>query len=98
MDIDANVPLVKTDSAGTDPILDEHAAEICRLGRRAVEDVIEIGRRLTVCKEIVDHGGWLSWLNLEFGAARGRRPEMKPGARMHPAFCLNSGSDPPNSE
>jgi hypothetical protein len=25
--------------------------------------VIEIGRRLTECKEIVGHGYWLSWLD-----------------------------------
>ena len=29
----------------SDPILADHVAEIRRLGKRAVEDVIEIGRR-----------------------------------------------------
>ena len=49
------------------PALAEHVAEIRRLGKRAVEDVIEIGRRLTLCKEIVGFGNWLAWLQLEFG-------------------------------
>jgi len=38
----------------TDPILAEHAAEIRRLGKRALADVIEIGGRLTECKRIGD--------------------------------------------
>ena len=32
-----------------------------------VGDVIEIGRRLAECKEHVGHGGWLPWLEREFG-------------------------------
>jgi hypothetical protein len=48
------------------PILAEHAAEIRRLGKRVVEDVIEIGGRLTECKRICGHGNWLPWLNREF--------------------------------
>jgi hypothetical protein len=48
------------------PALAEHAAEIRRLGKRVIQDVIEIGRLLTVCKEIVGHGGWLEWLEREF--------------------------------
>ena len=51
----------------SDPVLAEHVAEIRRLGKRAIEDVIEIGRRLTECKKIVGHGNWLSWLDREFG-------------------------------
>jgi hypothetical protein len=47
--------------------LAEHAAEIKRLGQRAADDVIEIGRRLTECKRLVGHGNWLSWLEQEFG-------------------------------
>src|SRR5262245_15010850 len=49
------------------PALAEHAAEIRRLGKRAVEDVIEIGRLLTECKRICGHGNWLPWLDREFG-------------------------------
>jgi hypothetical protein len=40
-------------------ILEEHVAEIRRLGQRAVNDVIEIGRRLIECKKLVGHGNWL---------------------------------------
>jgi hypothetical protein len=46
--------------------LAEHAAEIRRLHKRVIADVIEIGRRLTECKKIVGHGAWLPWLTREF--------------------------------
>jgi hypothetical protein len=49
------------------PILAEHAAAIRRLGKLVVEDVIEIGRRLTEAKPIAGHGNWLAWLEREFG-------------------------------
>ena len=48
-------------------ILAKHAAAICRLGKRVVADVIEIGRLLTECKRICGHGNWLPWLDREFG-------------------------------
>ena len=51
----------------TDPILAEHAAEIRRLGKRTLADVIEIGARLTECKRICGHSNWLPWLDREFG-------------------------------
>jgi Protein of unknown function (DUF3102) len=51
----------------TDPVLAEHAAEIRRLGKRVIADVIEIGARLTECKRICGHGNWLPWLDREFG-------------------------------
>jgi hypothetical protein len=51
----------------TDHILAEHAAEIRRLGKRALADVIEIGARLTKCKPICGHNNWLPWLDREFG-------------------------------
>ena len=50
-----------------DPVLIEHVTEIRRLGKRAVEDVIEIGRRLTECRGILGYGNWLPWLDREFG-------------------------------
>jgi hypothetical protein len=37
------------------------------LGRRAVHDIIEIGRRLIDAKRIAGRGGWLPWLEEEFG-------------------------------
>jgi ribosomal protein S14 len=45
-----------------------HAAAIHHLGRQAVKNVIEIGRRLTECKEIVRKlgGSWGDWLEHEF--------------------------------
>jgi hypothetical protein len=51
----------------SDPILAENASAIRVLGKRALRDVIEIGRRLTDCKARVGHGNWLPWLDREFG-------------------------------
>ena len=53
-------------ACANDPILKEHTQEIRRLGKRVIEDIIEIGRRLTECKKIVGHGNWLSWIEREF--------------------------------
>jgi hypothetical protein len=52
--------------AFSDPVLAEHAVEIRRLGKRAIEDIIAIGRHLA---EARDHalGFWLQWLKSEFG-------------------------------
>jgi hypothetical protein len=47
--------------------LEQHANAIHALGKRAVTDIIEIGRRLTVAKEIAGHGNFLAWLRREFG-------------------------------
>jgi Protein of unknown function (DUF3102) len=65
--VKSNGPELANASHALDPVLAEHVSEIRRLGKRAIQDVIEIGRRLTVCKEIVGHGNWLSWLEREFG-------------------------------
>ena len=49
------------------PALKEHADAIRTLGKQTLANVIEIGRRLTECKEIVGgHGKWYAWLNTEF--------------------------------
>jgi hypothetical protein len=53
--------------ARPNPSLAEHADAIRTLGKQTVENVIEIGRRLTECKRIVGHGNWLPWLEREFG-------------------------------
>jgi len=37
------------------------------LGRQTIDNIVEIGRRLTEAKKIVGHGGWLPWLDREFG-------------------------------
>ena len=47
--------------------LADHAAEIRRLGKRVVADVVEIGHHLSECKAICGHGNWLPWLDREFG-------------------------------
>ena len=47
--------------------LAEHAEVIRALGKRAVHDIIEIGRRLIEAKAICGHGNWLTWLEHEFG-------------------------------
>jgi Protein of unknown function (DUF3102) len=52
---------------GKDVDLAAHAALIRRLGKRVITDIIEIGRRLKLAKDIVGHGGWKAWLEKEFG-------------------------------
>jgi hypothetical protein len=47
-------------------MLAEHAVAIRTLGKRMIADVVEIGRRLTECQEIVGHGGWAAWLDANF--------------------------------
>jgi hypothetical protein len=44
-----------------------HAEAIRVLGKRMARDVVEIGRRLTICKDLAGHGNWKSWLEAEFG-------------------------------
>jgi Protein of unknown function (DUF3102) len=47
--------------------LAEHVAKIHRLHKRCIDDLVEIGRRLTECQRLVQHGDWLDWLETEFG-------------------------------
>jgi len=51
----------------TDPVLAGHAQAIRRLAQGTVENVVEIGRRLTEAKRLVGHGQWGIWLEQEFG-------------------------------
>jgi Protein of unknown function (DUF3102) len=53
--------------SSADAQLAEHANEIRRLGRRAIGDIIEIGRHLIEAKKLAGHGHWLPWLEREFG-------------------------------
>jgi len=47
--------------------LAEHAAVIRALGKRVVGDVIEIGRRLTLCRDLLkEDRNWRPWLETEF--------------------------------
>jgi hypothetical protein len=47
--------------------LQRQIGQVGRFGYSSVRDVIEIGRRLTEAKELTGHGGWLPWLEREFG-------------------------------
>jgi DUF3102 family protein len=58
---------VPTHANQADPILASHAVAIRALGKRVVDDVIEIGARVSECKRICGHGNWLPWLEREFG-------------------------------
>jgi Protein of unknown function (DUF3102) len=52
----------------TEIALAEHAAVIRALGKRAISDIAEIGRRLNDAKDNhTKHGQWLPWLDREFG-------------------------------
>jgi hypothetical protein len=67
----AMLPLVSAGAA-----LAEHAAAIRSLGKRVIGDVIEIGRRLTEAKALIEddarkenrsaHAAWLHWIDREF--------------------------------
>jgi regulator of replication initiation timing len=62
--------LAEKNQSADDPALIEHAAEIRRLDKKpSIADVIEMGRRLTVCKPRCGHGGFGPWLDREFGWA-----------------------------
>jgi predicted ATPase len=44
-----------------------HAVAIRTLGKRALSDIVEIGRHLIAAKDLAGHGNWLPWLEREFG-------------------------------
>ena len=46
--------------------LDEHIAAIRELGKQTINNMIEIGRRLTESKGIVGHRNFGNWLDSEF--------------------------------
>jgi len=52
---------------GQDPELAKHAAVIRKLSKRAITDIIEVGRQLKLAKGRVGHGNWEPWLKKEFG-------------------------------
>jgi hypothetical protein len=53
-------------AASRAPVLAEHAEAIRHLGKQMVADAIEIGLRLSECKQLLGHGNWLPWLDHEF--------------------------------
>jgi hypothetical protein len=58
----------KSSVPGDYKILAEHAVAIRALGKQAVENVVEIGRRLTECRALLKQDGkWRAWLKDEFG-------------------------------
>jgi hypothetical protein len=50
-----------------DQFLTDRACRIRALRKRALADIIEIGRLLSECKVHCGHGNWLPWLGREFG-------------------------------
>jgi hypothetical protein len=54
-------------AARTGRILRSHARHIQQIGRRAVRDIVEIGRRLCDAKRRLGHGKFLCWIAAEFG-------------------------------
>jgi hypothetical protein len=66
-DISAEMAARKAGLVVVLPLLQEHVAEIRRLAKRTVDDIVEIGRRLTECKKLVGHGKWADWVGREFG-------------------------------
>jgi len=58
--------VVQLPTAIEDPVIAQHAAEIRRLGKRIIDDLIEIGRRLSEVRGRIGRGHWLDWLDREF--------------------------------
>jgi hypothetical protein len=56
-----------TEILHSDPALAAHAAEIRRLSKQTMENIVEIGRRLSECRAIFKKNGeWGAWLKDEF--------------------------------
>jgi len=47
-------------------VVQEHTGEIRNLARRAAQDIVEIGQRLTEVKSVLGHGNFSAWLSAEF--------------------------------
>src|SRR5262249_1918176 len=72
-------------------VLAEHADAIRCLGKQTVENVVEIGRRLTECRNHprMKHGDWLPWLKREFGWSQ------QPAQRFMDGYRLASDAELP---
>ena len=58
-------------SRDADAVLAEHTAAIKALGKLVIDEIIEIGARLAICKQVIEdtgggYAGWLSWIDREF--------------------------------
>ena len=64
------IATTRVDYAALDPerrgFVQEHAAEIRRLARRAVGDMLTIGQHLIAVKDRLQHGQFGQWLAAEF--------------------------------
>jgi len=59
------------------PELSEQADAIRALGRRSFDDLVEIGERVTRCRELLkERRVWLAWIKLEFGWSRGHAENL----------------------
>jgi Protein of unknown function (DUF3102) len=58
--------LARAEEIAVAPLVAEHVLAIRKIGRRMIEDAIEIGRRLTECRRLVRHD-WIGWLDRELG-------------------------------
>ena len=65
--ISTEIAVIKADVGVDDPVLTKYAAEIRRLGKRAKEDLIKIGRCLDQAQKHAGRGTWLAWIETEFG-------------------------------
>ena len=52
-------------NSGDKAKLAKHVEQIRTLGKRVLQDIIEIGNHLTECQKIVGHGHWERWLGDE---------------------------------
>ena len=67
----ARAAAARAEQEGQDPELAKHAEVIRTLCKRVTKDIIEIGRRLYVVKDLVLHDKWGDWLEKEFAWSEG---------------------------
>jgi Protein of unknown function (DUF3102) len=70
--------------------LAEHAAEIRRLGKQTIENVVEIGRRYAECRAILkEDGKWRAWLKDEFNGVESSARNFINVFEMSKSTCAN---------
>jgi Protein of unknown function (DUF3102) len=55
-----------TDDSSCARLVAQHAQSIRQLHKRSIADIMEIGRLLNECRNLIGHGDWLPWLRREF--------------------------------